>query len=178
MIKTFKSKRGNDVIFRYPTKNDFSSVWKFACDLAAEDTFILLNKAPTEKEEHQWFDDVLEKVEKKESIHISVFVNGEFAGNGRVDRGKYRQHHVGHVGLSLAPQYRQEGIGTELMKSLIDEARRLGLRLLTLSCFENNPRALFVYEKLGFRRFGVLPQAIAFQGKYIGEVHFYLPLAR
>lgn len=178
IVKSFKSKKGNDVIFRYPRKDDFTAVWEFACDLAAEDTFIELNSAPSETEEHAWFDDVLKKIEKKESIHLSVFVNGAFVGNGRVDRGKYRHSHVGHMGLSLSPGFREEGIGTELMKSLIDESKRLGLRLLTLSCFENNPRALHVYEKLGFRRFGVLPEAIAFQGKYIGEIHFYLPLSK
>ncbi len=176
IIKSFKSKKGNEVIFRYPMKNDFSSVWRFACDLAAEDTFIELNAAPGEEEEHRWFDDVLAKIEKKESVHLSVFVNGQFGGNGRVDRGKYRHSHVGHMGLSLIPQFREEGIGTELMRSLIDEARGLGLRLLTLSCFENNPRALHVYKKLGFVKLGVLPKAIAFKGDYISEIHLFLPL--
>ncbi len=62
------------------------------------------------------------------------------------------------------------------MKSLIDEARSLGLRLLTLSCFENNAPALHVYEKLGFQKAGIIPEAISYKGKYINEIHMYLPL--
>lgn len=177
IIRSFTSKKGNDVTFRYPTAQDFHDVWSFACDLASEDTFVeLFGAPPTEAEEQKWFADVLDAIAKKQSIHLSVFVNNVFAGNGRVDRGKYRHSHVGHMGLSLAPQYREEGIGTELMKSLIDESRKLGLRLLSLSCFENNPRALHVYEKLGFTRFGTLPGAIAYRGSYINEIHMFLSL--
>ncbi len=177
VVRQFKSKKGNDVVFRYPTKDDFTGVWNFACDLVSEDTFIeLAGTAPTEEEERKWFDEMLDRIEKNESVNISVFVNGAFAGNGRADRGKYRHSHVGHLGLSLAAAYRDEGIGTELMKALIDEAKALGLRLLTLSCFENNPRALHVYEKLGFQKAGIIPNAVAYKDGFVGEVKLYLPL--
>lgn len=177
IVKTFTSKKGREVVFRYPKEDDFQAIWGFACDLADEDTFVMLSgPPPSESEERKWFAEVLEKIKTNESIHIEVYVNGVYAGNGRVDTGKYRHSHVGHTGVALRPEYRAEGIGTELMRSLIDEARGLGLRLLTLSCFENNEQALHVYEKLGFVRSGVTPGAIAFKGNYIGEVHFYLPL--
>lgn len=177
IIKSFKSKKGNDVVFRYPRPEDFGAVWGFACDLAAEDTFVELSgKPPTETEERKWFDDVLEKIEKKESVHIAVTVHGVYAGGGRVDRGKLRHAHVGHIGLALAPKFREEGIGSELMQALIDEARTIGIRLLSLSCFENNPRAHRVYEKLGFQTVGITPGAIAFAGGYVGELQMYLPL--
>ena len=53
VIKSFKSKKGNDVIFRYPKADDFEAIWKFAKDLAREDTFIELNREPTEEEERK-----------------------------------------------------------------------------------------------------------------------------
>lgn len=67
-------------------------------------------------------------------------------------------------------------IGMELMRSLIDEARSLGLRLLTLSCFENNQRGLHIYETLGFNKVGVIPKAILYKGEYFGEIKMFLPL--
>lgn len=176
VIKSFKSKKGNDVIFRYPKADDFEAIWKFAKDLAREDTFIELNREPTEEEERKWFDDMLTKFTKNESVYLSVFVNGTFAGNTHVEKGRYRHEHVGHLGISLLVPYRDEGIGTALMQAVIDEARKLGLRLLTLTCFETNVAALHVYEKLGFVKAGVIPGAIAHKGQHIGEVHYYLPL--
>lgn len=151
-------------------------MYSFACDIGSEDTYVALDAPPSEREEHDFFDRMLREVENKESIYVMAYVNGSFAGNGRVNRGKGRHHHVGGLGISLTRQYRDEGIGTELMGLLIDEARGLGLRLLTLTCFETNVPALRVYEKLGFQKSGVTPGAIAFKGQYIGEVYYYLTL--
>lgn len=176
IIKTFTSKKGNVVVFRYPSKEDFADMYSFACDIGAEDTTVTLDQAPSEEEEHTFFDTMIRNIEKNEAVYVMAYVSGVFAGNGRVNRGKYRHTHVGSIGISLRSQYRDEGIGTELMRSLIVEAKKMSLRLLTLSCFEINARALHMYEKLGFKRVGVTPGAIAFKGDYIGEVHFYLPL--
>jgi RimJ/RimL family protein N-acetyltransferase len=116
------------------------------------------------------------QVQQDRMSHIEVIINNQFAGNGRVSVGSLRHSHVGSMGLSLLPQYRDEGIGSILIKSLIDEAKKLNLRLLELSCFENNPRALHVYEKVGFKRSGVIPGALSYKGTYIGEVMLYKPL--
>lgn len=177
VIKTFKSKKGNQVVFRYPQKDDFQAVWGFACDLAAEDTFVELSgSGPTREEEQKWFGDVLKNVSERKTIHITVVVGGTYAGNAEVRRGKYRKNHVGEISLSLAPAFRDEGIGTQLLKALIDESRAFGLRLLTINCFENNQRALHVYEKLGFKIAGIIPGALAYKGTDVGEVKLFLPL--
>ncbi len=177
IIKKFKSRKGNEVVFRAPVPEDFQSMWQFACNLAAEDTFVeLAGKPPTRQEERKWFDEVLRKVTKKEAIHMVIEVNNRFAGNAEIRIGKMRHKYTGNIGLSLAPGYRDEGIGTEILKTLMAEAKKFGLRLLTIHCFENNPRALHVYEKLGFKRVGTIPGAIAYRGKYVGEVVLYLPL--
>lgn len=176
VVASFKSKKGNDVIFRYLTKDDYNDMYEFACDIGGEDTFVALNTPPTQDEENVFVTDMLDKIEKKNAIYLMAYVGGKFAGNGQVERGKGRHAHTGHMGIALMRPFRDEGIGTELMKSLIDEGKLLGLRLLTLACFETNAAALHVYEKLGFQKAGVIPEAILFKGQYIGEVHYYLPL--
>lgn len=39
-----------------------------------------------------------------------------------------------------------------MMKTLIEQGRAMGLKVLTLSAFENNKRAIHVYEKVGFKK--------------------------
>jgi RimJ/RimL family protein N-acetyltransferase len=175
-VKTFTSKKGTEVRFRYPSPADFDRMWSFACEIGSEDTYVALSAPPTEEEERTFFDGMLKDVRERESVYLIAFVGDELIGNGRVTRGKGRHHHVGNMGISLRAPYRNEGIGVALMQSLIDEARALGLRLLTLTCFETNAPALHVYEKLGFRKAGVIPNAIRFKEQYVGEVHLYLPL--
>ena len=177
VIHTFKSSKGNTIEFRYPSQDEFAPLYKFACDLSIEDTFIELSGPPPSKdEERKWYGDMLTSVAGGTAIYVHAYVNNVFIGNGRVMKGKFRHSHVGHLGISLIPEYRDEGIGSELMKVLIQEARTSGLVLLELSCYENNPRALHVYEKLGFQRIGVLPNGVAWKGGYVGEVKMYLTL--
>lgn len=60
---------------------------------------------------------------------------------------------VGYIGVGLRPEYREQGIGTRLMRHAIDHAGEHGFAELRLECRASNRRALYVYEKkLGFRR--------------------------
>ncbi len=178
-VKTFVSKKGRKVVFRFPLKKDFEQVWGYACELASEDTFVELSgDPPTREDEMKWFDGVLKDVAEGNKIYLAVLVDGAYAGSGEVRRGKLRHRHVGEIGLSLGSQFRGEGIGTELLSALIFEARLLGLRLLTINCFETNTQALHVYEKHGFKTVGIIPGAIAFKSGWVGEVKLYLPLAK
>jgi len=52
------------------------------------------------------------------------------------------------IDIALLAQYRGQGIGTTLLRSLLDEARR-GARRVTIHVEENNP-ALALYLRLGF----------------------------
>ena len=83
---------------------------------------------------------------------------------------------MGTVGISLAKAIRGEGIGTELFKSLIEEARDLGLTQLELSCFENNTQACALYKKIGFQTAGIIPGAIKYKDSFVGEIKMFLPL--
>lgn len=177
VLKTFTSKKGNSVIFRYPKPEDLDGMLSYANAMIDEDTYILLSGTHLSREyEQKFFDGIVKQMDAGELVHIVVEVNGEYAGNASIERGKYRKAGVAHVGLGLLQKYREEGIGSALMNTMIETAKRMNVRLLELSCFENNPRALHVYEKLGFKRIGTTPDAIAFKGGYVGEVHFYLPL--
>ena len=177
ILKTFTSKKRNTVVFRYPKPEDLDGMLAYANAMIDEDTYILLSGPHLTREyEQQFFDGIVKQMEQGDLIHIVVEVNGEYAGNAGIERGKYRKTGVGHIGLGLLKQYREEGIGSELMHTIVETGKAMQLRLLELSCFENNPRALHIYEKLGFRRTGTTPNAIAFKEGYVGEVHFYLPL--
>jgi ribosomal protein S18 acetylase RimI-like enzyme len=55
-------------------------------------------------------------------------------------------------GMGVAPSERQTGVGEALMRDVLEEARRRGLRRVVLEVLEQNDPARRLYEKLGFER--------------------------
>ena len=177
ILKTFQSKKGNAIVFRYPKKSDLDNMLSFVNNLIEEDTFVEISGIKlTREEEIKHLEETVKDIEKGRKIHVVAEVNGKYAGNGVLRIGTLRHSHVAEIGISLVPPFRDEGIGTALMQTLINEAKTAGLRLLTLNCFENNDRALHVYRNLGFIKVGVIPGEVAFKGTYLGEIKMYLSL--
>jgi len=92
-------------------------------------------------------------------------------GNSEVTRRTRGYHkHVGALGIVIKDGFRDAGIGTEMIKTLIEHARAMGLKVLTLAAFAANQRALHVYQKLGFAQVGRIPRKYFKEGRYIDEV--------
>lgn len=56
--------------------------------------------------------------------------------------------HINNV--AVLPRYRGRGMGTALMRHVLDEARKLGARRATLEVRASNQAAVRLYERLGF----------------------------
>ena len=78
--------------------------------------------------------------------------------------------HVGVLGIVVERGFRDLGIGTEMMKILVEQAMNLGLKVLTLQAYATNRRAVHVYEKLGFVQTGRVPKKYFKEGQYVDEV--------
>lgn len=177
VLKTFTSKKGNEVVFRYPKPEDLDDMLTYINELIREDTYIEMSgQELTHEEEKKYLDEVLADMEVGKRRFVVAQVNNQYAGSGEIRRHNYRQKHVGTLGIALAHAVRQEGIGKELLLTLIDEAKLLGLLLVELNVFEHNERAIKAYKSVGFRHAGMIPQAILYKGEYIGEMKMYLPL--
>jgi ribosomal protein S18 acetylase RimI-like enzyme len=83
------------------------------------------------------------------ALDAIVEVNGVAAGRLYVDRARETLH---LIDIALLPEYRGRGIGTELIRALLDEVVPDG-GTVKLSVAESNP-ARRLYERLGFRTVG------------------------
>jgi ribosomal protein S18 acetylase RimI-like enzyme len=91
-------------------------------------------------------------------------------------RAKNR-HKAKVVGLYVAQERMGRGIGAALMRALLEDARRAGLELLVLTVTQGEARALGLYERSGFRSFGIEPRAIKVDGRAYAKNHMYLELS-
>ena len=78
--------------------------------------------------------------------------------------------HVGVIGIVIMKGFRNLGIGTQMMHTLVEEARKRNLKVLTLCAFASNERAMHVYQKIGFAQTGLIPKKHFKEDKYIDEV--------
>src|SRR5687767_15238754 len=60
------------------------------------------------------------------------------------------------AGIGISPAHRGKGVGEELMRGVLAEARDRGLREVWLEVLVQNEPAIRLYEKLGFERVRVL----------------------
>lgn len=64
-----------------------------------------------------------------------------------------------------------KGYGTEAMRLMVDYGfRELNLHRISLGVYAFNPRAIRVYEKIGFVKEGVLRDSLYWDGDYIDEI--------
>lgn len=153
---------------------DTRALLTFANDLIAEDTYLMLSgKKMTYAEEKKYVQNSLDRMKKKEKIHLVATVGDRVVGSAEIRRGEKRKHHIGEIGISVLKEFRREGIGRRLMSELIGQGKLLGLRMLMLHCFENNTAALALYKKFGFVMCGLTPEAYHYRDLYIGEVTLY-----
>ncbi|WP_459678485.1 N-acetyltransferase family protein [Acidisoma sp. 7E03] len=99
------------------------------------------------------------------------------AGLQRNTREKYR-HKAMVWGMYVDPEWRGQGIARSLLERLIGYARAQGeLRQVILTVTEGNAAAQALYEQLGFRVYGVEPNAIdPGDGSYRNEIFMVLDL--
>ena len=84
--------------------------------------------------------------------------------------GSHRMRHSGNIGIMIHKDYQNKGVGTALIAALIDMADNwLMLVRLELTVFENNERAIHLYEKFGFEKEGLKQLAAIREGKYENE---------
>lgn len=93
------------------------------------------------------------------------------AGLHREDRPK-RAHIAWIWGVYTAKQHRGRGLSRAVMTAALEIARTWeGVACVQLSVSEHSPAAQALYESLGFRAWGVEPDAIRVDGRSFAETH-------
>ncbi|HAA53409.1 MAG TPA: hypothetical protein DCE42_01555 [Myxococcales bacterium] len=76
--------------------------------------------------------------------------------------------HTGEFGLTVSPDFRNQGLGTTMLHYLVDWAQKHPpLRRLELGVFSNNPDAYRLYKRFGFVEEGRKIGAVLVEDEYI-----------
>jgi RimJ/RimL family protein N-acetyltransferase len=177
IVKTFSAKDGRKVVLRALRWEDLDDLLEMINSLVEEKANIIRDQKVSREEEIEWLSRALVRQEKEEVIYIVAQVDGKAVANSEINRKQSGyEKHVGAIGIAIKEGFRDLGIGTEMMKALIEQGKKMGLKVLTLAAFANNARAIHVYKKIGFVETGRIPRKFFKDNKYIDETIMTLEL--
>jgi len=170
IINIFDAKDGRKVILRTPTWEDLDDLLDLINSVIEEGADITMNEKVTREQEADWLSIQLVETEKGNRFILLAEVEGKVVANSVITKKTGYSEHVGDLGIVIKDGFRDIGIGTEILNRLVAYAQESGLMLLQLGVFSTNARAKHVYENVGFREVGCIPNEIFKDGKYIDHI--------
>ncbi len=170
----FQLEDGRTVVLEELKEQDLPEMMKVFNSVIEEDAYFPRNEGvPDLETARQWHQDHV----KAGLFYLATKVNSEFVGGATIEPLGGKVSHVAWLGIYLKRQFRNIGIGTRLIKKLIQIAREKGFEKIRLMVFASNLQALRLYEKLGFQEVGRIKHGIKFKdGNYTDEVIMLLDL--
>ena len=156
---------------------DYKELWDFMKKVKGETNFLLgypneIKMSYEDEKEH------IKKVKSSEtSNYFVVMKNSKIIGcigfNGNIAR---KMKHYGTIGISVLKEYWGRGIATTLLEKLISWSKEKGIKKINLDVFENNERAIKLYEKFGFKLEGCIEDGIFDGENYINLLVYGLKI--
>ncbi len=169
-VAEFSAKNGQRVVLRTPKLEDLDDLLSLINSLVEEKADIVVSDKLTREEEGDWLADLLVRLEKDQAFFFVAEVDGKVVASSDLHVGRGTEVRAGNVGIVVKDGFRSVGIGTRMMQTIVKFARKRGLRVIVLSVFATNERAIHVYEKVGFVKCGRVPRKHFHRGRYVDEI--------
>jgi GNAT superfamily N-acetyltransferase len=131
---------------------------------------------------HSLVETAIDRLEVRDnSACFGAFVNNVLQGTIGIYResGEKTRHKCSIVAMFVRAESRRKGIGAMLMKTAILHARSWeGVEQIQLVVNDVAPEAKRLYERNGFRIWGIEPRSLCHAGKYTDATHMILELRR
>jgi len=173
------TKKGLDIVVRYPKPGDEYQMMEFINTLSKEGTFIRLQgEQYTLEEERKVLEKFLKNIKEKKGISLLAFARDTLIASSGLTMKSLVERHIGEFGITIAKEFRGQGVGQIVMNAVISEAEKNipDLRIVLLGCFANNHAAINLYRKMGFVEFGTLPEGILKKDQLIDHIYMYKKL--
>ncbi len=164
---------GKRIVLRSARLDEAQMLIDYLKTVTGETRFLMCESDEIEytlKEEEQFIN---EHNKAKAALLILAFVDGEYAGNCSCESkaGSRRVSHRAGIGIALFQKYTGFGLGKLMLKRLLTEIKNLGFEQAELTVVGGNQRACYLYESLGFKECGRIPNANKYEdGTYDEDI--------
>lgn len=157
----------NDVIVRLATPDDAEAILEYLRIVGKESDNLLIdeNGVPFTAEQEA---DFIARINSSENSRMLLAWSQEkLAGVASIQgNGRKRIAHRGEIAISVRKDFWGAGVGSMLMKELIHFAKSIRMEVLSLEVRSDNTRAIRLYEKFGFTKFGTFRRFFKIRGEY------------
>ena len=175
-MHTITSKSGKTITLRPPTLADTQIMLDYINTIGREDIYVNVNPNDlyTFEQEQKFVSDIIKKIKYRQQVYYLAFHHNLLIGSCSISKGQRRRKRIGIFGITLSKDFRSDGIGRRLSEYTIKNSHDLlNLKIITLTVFAANQPAIDMYQKLGFKQYGLLPRGLSYQDGYIDEVMMY-----
>ena len=165
----WNDRKGRTVVFRSGENKDAADLIAYMKQTAMETDYLLREVEEIRLDEAMERRFIEANQTSSKDVMIVILVDGILAGscsvngNGMLSRIRHRCE----LALALKKDYWGAGIGTKAMEIMEEAAARIGYEQMELEVVETNTSAISLYEKCGFERTGLTPNAFRYKdGSY------------
>lgn len=171
-----QTKTNLEYLIRYPEKSDVNNLLNYINTLSDERTFISYQgEHETIESETNFLNKVLKEINNKTRVHLLVIINNKIAGTAAIEMQTKTQRHIGVLAISVAKEFRSQGIGRKLLEKIIEEAisNIPQLEIITLAVYSKNTLAREMYKNFGFIEEGRLTNGVKLENSYDDQIFMY-----
>lgn len=104
---------------------------------------------------------------KNKNLYLTAWQDKQIVGSLLLNRGQYRKNqHAGKIEIFIRPEFRNQGIGRQLVEKLFSWAKKNKVRKIELEVWSNNRPAITFYKKLGFKQEGIRKKAYCLKNRH------------
>jgi RimJ/RimL family protein N-acetyltransferase len=143
---------GTRVLLRPLLKEDRKGLQDFFDNISREDLQFMRSDVTDKDMVDSWVDGL----DYHKVLPLMAVVNDHFVGDSTLHfrGGPYR--HVCEIRIFLLQEYRRRGLGTVMLKTLIDIARKAGIQFITAQVVADQTRVIEAFHNVGFERKTIL----------------------
>lgn len=170
--KRVKLKNGKECIFKSPDVVDAENLIEYLKLTSSETDYMI--RYPEEitmtiVDEEKFLKSIKES---DNNIMISAFIDDKLVGNSSINtiEDKIKVSHRATFGIAIIKEAWNFGIGTALLTEILDCAKQAGFEQVELEVASTNYKAINLYERFGFKKYGTRDNAFKFKdGSYCAE---------
>lgn len=166
---------GHELVLRNAVEDDAETLIIGLKTVCRETGFLL--KEPEEitmtPEEERSF--IRWQNESETNVSLLGFLDGKYVGNCSLTGNRVNKfRHRASLGIALYQKYTGMGIGRIMIEKLIEIAKKRGLEQIDLEVVAGNERAIALYEKMGFEKYGTFPQNVKYKDGTYADMHWMM----